>query len=69
MAELVEVNIDSINKEDVERWADEEGSIKLSDTQWERVADEIEGRINLYIDGLLQDIVEDIREGFYDEDN
>ena len=67
MAELVEVNIDSISKEDVERWADEQGSIKLSDTQWKNVADELNGRINNFIDNLLYDIIEDIREGVYDE--
>ena len=61
------VIIDPISKEDVERWVDEQGMVKLSESQWERVADEIDGRINLYIDGLLQDIVEDIRDGFYDE--
>ena len=63
------VEIDPISKEDVERWVDEQGMVKLSESQWERVADEIEGRINLYIDGLLQDIIEDIRDGFYDENN
>ena len=61
------VEIDPISKEDVERWVDEQGMVKLSESQWEKVADELDGRINLYIDGLLQDIVEDIREGFYDE--
>ena len=61
------VTIDPISKEDVERWVDEQGMVKLSESQWEKVADELDGRINLYIDGLLQDIVEDIRDGFYDE--
>ena len=61
------VVIDPISKEDVERWVDEQGMVKLSESQWEKVADELDGRINLYIDGLLQDIVEDIRDGFYDE--
>ncbi len=63
------VVIDPISKEDVERWVDEQGMVKLSESQWEKVADELDGRINLYIDGLLQDIVEDIRDGFYDENN
>jgi hypothetical protein len=61
------VTIDAITKEEVERWVDDNGLIKLSDTQWEAVQEEIEGRINNYIDELLQDIVLDIREGVYDE--
>ena len=61
------VVIDPISKEVVERWVDEQGMVKLSESHWEKVADELDGRINLYIDGLLQDIVEDIRDGFYDE--
>lgn len=61
------VTIDAITKEEVERWVDDNGLIKLSDNQWGRIADEIEGRINNYIDELLQDIVLDIREGVYDE--
>lgn len=61
------VTIDAITKEEVERWANDSGLIKLSDTQWDAVKEEIEGRINNYIDGLLQDIVLDIREGVYDE--
>lgn len=69
MAELVEVNIDSINKEDVEPWANEEGEIKLSDTQWKKIAEELDGRINNFIDNLLYDIIEDIREGVFDETN
>jgi hypothetical protein len=61
------VTIDAITKEEVERWTNDSGLIKLSDTQWEAVKEEIEGRINNYIDELLQDIVLDIREGVYDE--
>lgn len=61
------VAIDPISKEEVERWVDEQGMTKLSESQWEKVADEIQSRINLYIDGLLEDVIQDIREGFYDE--
>lgn len=63
------VVIDPISKEEVERWVDEQGMTKLSESQWEKVADEIQSRINLYIDGLLEDVIQDIREGFYDENN
>lgn len=65
------VIIDEITKEQFEGWIDEGNFDKtiLSDSQWKAIKEEIEARINLYIDGLLEDVIQDIREGFYDENN
>jgi uncharacterized circularly permuted ATP-grasp superfamily protein len=66
------VTIDAITKEEVERWVNDPMVIEkiiLSDTQWEAVKEEIEGRVSNYLDMLLADIVQDIREGVYDENN
>ena len=56
-----------VTKDEVERWTNEDGLIKLSDGQWSKIADELEGRVANFIDNLLYDIVVDIREGVYDE--
>lgn len=56
-----------VTKDEVERWANEDGLVKLSDSQWSKIADELEGRVANFIDNLLYDIVVDIREGVYDE--
>lgn len=56
-----------ILREEVERWASEDGLIKLSDAHWKKIADEIEGRVDNFLDNLLYDIILDIREGVYDE--
>lgn len=56
-----------VTKDEVERWTNEDGSIKLSDSQWSKIADELEGRVANFLDNLLSEIVMDIREGVYDE--
>ena len=64
------VVIDPISKTEVETWVNDPmviDKIILSDTQWEAVKEEIEGRVSNYLDMLLADIVQDIREGVYDE--
>lgn len=61
------VNFGIILREEVERWASEDGLIKLSDASWKKIADEIEGRVDNFLDSLLYDIILDIREGVYDE--
>lgn len=56
-----------VTKDEVERWVSEDSSIVLTDSQWLKVADELEGRVANFLDNLLYDIVVDIREGVYDE--
>lgn len=65
---MSDIQIDPITKEGFERWVDETGETILTDEQWEKVKDEIEGRVENFIDGLLGDIVLDYREGHYDEE-
>ena len=57
------VRIDSITKAEFERWTEEE----ITDSQWEAIADEIRGRVENYLDGLLESLLQDYREGEYDE--
>lgn len=54
-----EVEIQNISKEEFERWTES----PITDTAWENVAKEIEGRVENYIDGLLTDLLQDFREG------
>jgi hypothetical protein len=54
-----EAVIDNISKEEFERWAE----APITDEQWEKVAEEIEGRTANYLDGLLTDLLQDFREG------
>ena len=63
------VLIDSITKEQFEGWIDEGNFDKtiLSDSQWKAIKEEIEGRVNNFLDNLLADIIVDFNEGFYDE--
>jgi len=37
--------------------------VNISTEQWEKVADELEGRAENFLDGLLSDIIEDYKEG------
>lgn len=54
-----EVEIQNISKEEFERWTEE----PITDEAWEKVAKEIEGRTENYLDGLLTDLLQDFREG------
>jgi hypothetical protein len=57
------VKIDPITKPEFELWVESE----ITDSQWERIADEIEGRANNFIDELLANIMKDYREGLFDD--
>jgi hypothetical protein len=39
----------------------------ITDSQWDKIADEIEGRANNFIDELLANVIQDYKEGAYDE--
>ena len=54
-----EIEIQNISKEEFERWTE----APITDEAWEKVADEIEGRVENYLDGLLTDLLQDFREG------
>lgn len=54
-----EVEIQNITKAEFEAWVETE----ITDTAWEKVAEEIEGRTENYLDGLLTDLLQDFREG------
>ncbi len=58
--------LSAITKEDFEGYI----SATLTDEQWVKVADEISGRVENYLDGLLTDLVEDYKEnvGVFDND-
>lgn len=57
------------DKENFESWIDEGMSIKLTNEQWEKIVDELDGRVANFIDNLLYDVVQDFKEGVYDETN
>lgn len=63
-----EAVLDNISKEEFERWTEE----PITDEQWTKVADEIEGRVANYLDELLAGLLQDFREGtgvFEEADN
>jgi hypothetical protein len=57
------VKIDPITKPEFELWVESE----ITDSQWEAIADEIEGRANNFIDELLANIMKDYKEGLFDD--
>ena len=54
-----EAEIQNITKAEFEAWVETD----ITDTAWEKVAEEIEGRTANYLDGLLTDLLQDFREG------
>lgn len=59
----------AFDKSDFEYWVDETLSVKLTDDQWKKVVEELDGRVSNYLDNLIYDVVVDFREGLYDETN
>lgn len=55
------------DKENFETWIDERLSVRLTDKQWEKVVDDLDGRVHNFLDNLIYDTVVDFREGLYDE--
>ena len=53
-----------LDKENFESYLD---GATLTDSQWEKIADEIDGRVANFLDELLGIIVVDFEEGAYDE--
>jgi hypothetical protein len=63
-------NAYGIDKENFESYIDQSLNTHITDAQWEAVMDEINGRVDNYIDGLLESLVEDYHEqtGIFDNE-
>lgn len=57
----------AFDKENFESWVDETLNTRLTDEQWERVKDELDGRVENYLDEMIYQVVLDFREGHFDE--
>lgn len=57
----------AFDKENFESWVAEDMSIPVSDEQWERIKDELDGRCANFLDEMIYDVVIDFREGRFDE--
>lgn len=54
------------DKENFESWVSEDLDVKLTDAQWNAVADEIDGRTENYLDAMIYAVVQDFRDGLFD---
>lgn len=61
-------NVYGIDKENFESYIDQSLNTHITDAQWEAVMDEVNGRVDNFIDGLLELLVEDYHEqtGIFD---
>lgn len=57
----------AFDKENFESWVDESLSVRLTDEQWEKVREELDGRCENFLDEMIYQVVLDFREGVYDE--
>ena len=57
----------AFDKENFESWVDESLQTRISDVQWEKVKDELDGRVENYLDELIYMVVQDFREGAYND--
>jgi hypothetical protein len=55
-----------IDKENFESYIDESGLTVLDDDVWEMIAEEIQGRVDNFMEELIPLIVEDYLNGEYD---
>ena len=55
------------DKENFEIWVDESGDTVLTDEQWDKVREELDGRCENFLDEMIYQVVLDFREGNYDE--
>jgi hypothetical protein len=69
MAEnLNPTEISQIDKENFESYLAEDLSEKLTDAQWATIKREIEGRVENFLDELLENLVQDYNEGLFDDE-
>jgi hypothetical protein len=45
-----------LDKENFESWVDETLSVKLTDEEWEKVADELDYRVANFVDSILYEL-------------
>lgn len=57
----------AFDKENFESWVDESGQTVLSDVQWNKVKDELDGRVENYLDEMIYSVVLDFRDGAFNE--
>ena len=57
----------AFDKENFESWVDESLNTRLTDEQWERVKDELDGRVENYLDEMIYSVVKDFRDGAFNE--
>ena len=57
----------AFDKENFETWVDETGQTVLSDVQWNKVKEELDGRVENYLDEMIYNVVIDFREGHFDD--
>jgi hypothetical protein len=57
----------AFDKENFESWVDESLNTRLTDEQWERIKDELDGRVENFLDEMIYNVVLDYREGNFDE--
>jgi hypothetical protein len=56
----------AFDKENFESWVDETLNTKISETQWEAIRQELDGRVENFLDEMIYQVVLDYREGNYD---
>jgi hypothetical protein len=57
----------AFDKENFESWVDESLNTRLTDEQWQRIRDELDGRVENFLDEMIYNVVLDYREGVFDE--
>ena len=63
MAKVAVAKVQEITKKEFEYWVGD----TITDSQWEAIADDIVGRAENFIDELLELVIQDYKEGTYDE--
>jgi hypothetical protein len=56
--------MESIGKSDVELWVQH----PLTNNEWTKIRNEIEGRLDNFIEGLAEELIQDYNHGIFSED-
>lgn len=64
--EQSEANLGIVSREHMEKLA-ESFQLDINDFQWEKMRNEIEGRVENYVEGLLDDLILDLQDGRFDD--
>lgn len=57
----------AFDKENFESWVDESLNTRLTDEQWERVKEELDGRVENFLDEMIYNVVLDYRDGAFND--